>query len=266
MLRALLGGAVPDGRATTPCRPTSSSRPARRRGGPAVDRKLGLDGGARSRREGGRRLARLRLQHDAGALLRRPHRLAQRARGSRAGTRTAFPTRSRRCGPGSRRIAPRAIACSPTSGSDPEARSRRASRAGLRRSRGALRRAPLALRRRPAASASTCGRWATRRGSSSWSRRRGAAGRAGRLGVLEVLMDEGDRHAALADGGGHALHGAEAHVAAREDARDARLQEVRVAVERPLDRRAHVGAGEHEAAVGRARSRAGAMPSARRLR
>ena len=47
-------------------------------------------------------------------------------------------------------------------------------------------------------------------------------------------MHEGDRHAALADGGGDAFDGAEADVAAREDARDARLEEVRVAVELPL--------------------------------
>ena len=55
-------------------------------------------------------------------------------------------------------------------------------------------------------------------------------------------MYEGDGHAALADGGGHALHRAEAHVAAGEDARDARLQEVRVALERPAAGCAHVGA------------------------
>src|ERR671911_2128695 len=40
-----------------------------------------------------------------------------------------------------------------------------------------------------------------------------------RLGGLEVLVHERDRHAALADGGRHALHGREAHVAARKDAR-----------------------------------------------
>src|SRR5688572_9493813 len=43
------------------------------------------------------------------------------------------------------------------------------------------------------------------------------------VGALEVLMHEGDRHAALADGGGDPFDRREAHVAAREDARDARL-------------------------------------------
>ena len=41
-------------------------------GYPSVDRKLGLEGGGRSRCEGGRRLACIRLQHDAGPVLRGP--------------------------------------------------------------------------------------------------------------------------------------------------------------------------------------------------
>ena len=49
----------------------------------------------------------------------------------------------------------------------------------------------------------------------------------------EVLVHEGDRHAALADCRRDALHGAESDVAAGEDARDARLEEVRVPVELP---------------------------------
>ena len=57
-----------------------------------------------------------------------------------------------------------------------------------------------------------------------------------RVSVLQVLMHEGDRHAALADGGGDALDGAEPDVAAREDARDAGLEQVRVAVELPAPR------------------------------
>lgn len=44
-------------------------------------------------------------------------------------------------------------------------------------------------------------------------------------------MHEGDGHAALADGGRDALDRAEADVAAGEDARNTRLQQVRVAVE-----------------------------------
>jgi hypothetical protein len=51
--------------------------------------------------------------------------------------------------------------------------------------------------------------------------------------LSEVLVHEGDRHAALADCRGDALDGAESDVAAGEDARDAGLEEVRVAVELP---------------------------------
>ena len=56
--------------------------------------------------------------------------------------------------------------------------------------------------------------------------------------LAQVLVDEGDRHAALADGGGDALDRAEADVAAGEDAGHARLEQVRVAVERPAAARA----------------------------
>ncbi len=62
-------------------------------------------------------------------------------------------------------------------------------------------------------------------------------------------MHERDRHAALADGGRDALHRAGANVAAREDARDARLQEVRVAVELPALFGRQIRAREDEAAV-----------------
>ena len=58
--------------------------------------------------------------------------------------------------------------------------------------------------------------------------------------VLQVLVDEGDRHAPLADRGGDALHRREPHVAAGEDARDARLEQVRVAFQRPPPCCAHV--------------------------
>ena len=60
-------------------------------------------------------------------------------------------------------------------------------------------------------------------------------------------MHEGDRHAALADCGRDALDGGEAHVPAREDAGDARLEEVRIPVERPVPRSAEVGTREDEA-------------------
>ena len=60
-------------------------------------------------------------------------------------------------------------------------------------------------------------------------------------------MDEGDRHAALADGGRDALHRAVPDVAAGEDAGDARLEQVRVALELPAPRRSDVRPGQDEA-------------------
>ena len=62
-------------------------------------------------------------------------------------------------------------------------------------------------------------------------------------------MHEGDRHAALADGGGDALHGAEPYVAAGEDPRDAGLEQVGIAVALPPTGGGHVGAGQHVAVV-----------------
>ena len=46
-------------------------------------------------------------------------------------------------------------------------------------------------------------------------------------------MHKGDRHAALADRRRNPLDGTKTDVAAREDARDARLEKVRVALEGP---------------------------------
>ena len=74
-LRALLGGDSP--------RPGSA--PARRRA--VVDRKLGLAGGPRPGRAGRRRLARLRLQHDAGAVRAGSGRPGPRADGAWKGRR-----------------------------------------------------------------------------------------------------------------------------------------------------------------------------------
>src|SRR5437899_8998057 len=65
------------------------------------------------------------------------------------------------------------------------------------------------------------------------------------FGLPEVLVHEGDRHAALAYRRRDPLHGAESDVAASENARDARLEAVRVPVELPRSRGVHVGAGEH---------------------
>ena len=67
------------------------------------------------------------------------------------------------------------------------------------------------------------------------TRSRSGSRRSSRL--AQVLVHEGDRHAALADRRGNALDRAEAHVAAREDARHARLEQVRVALELPPARR-----------------------------
>src|SRR5262245_31771477 len=68
------------------------------------------------------------------------------------------------------------------------------------------------------------------------------------LRLPEILVDEGDRHAALADGGRDTLHGAGADVAACEDPRHARLEQVRIALELPPPVGEDVRAGEHEAA------------------
>src|SRR5437762_3377882 len=67
------------------------------------------------------------------------------------------------------------------------------------------------------------------------------------FGLLEVLVDEGDGHAAFADGRSDAFYGRGADVAAREDAGNARLEEVRVAVEFPASGGGRVGACEYVA-------------------
>src|SRR5689334_16495730 len=72
--------------------------------------------------------------------------------------------------------------------------------------------------------------------------------RSGSRGALQELMHEGDGHAALADGGGDAFDGARAHVAAGEDAGDAGLEEVGVAVLVPVAALDHGLAGEDVAA------------------
>src|SRR5215218_1959472 len=93
-----------------------------------------------------------------------------------------------------------------------------------------------------------------------WARRRGPAGATGRSGrasaarlskldfaIFEVFAHERDRHAAFADGRGDALHWAGPNIAAREDAWNARFEEVRVAVEVPSPRGRDVGTGEYVA-------------------
>src|SRR5690606_6493731 len=63
----------------------------------------------------------------------------------------------------------------------------------------------------------------TRRSVWAGPRRSGAAALGG-----EVLVDERDRHRALADGRGHPLRGAGAHVARGKHAWDTRLEERRL--------------------------------------
>ena len=64
---------------------------------------------------------------------------------------------------------------------------------------------------------------------------------------MEEMVDEGDRHAAFADGRGHALDRAEPHVAAGEYARHAGLQQEGIALELPPPGLDHVVAGQHVA-------------------
>src|SRR5262249_23956524 len=82
-------------------------------------------------------------------------------------------------------------------------------------------------------------------------------------GLSEELVHEGDCHAAFADCCCDALHGAESDVAAGEDARDACLKEVGVAVELPPFGTAHVGAGEPGGGVRPPAEGAVARPSRR---
>ena len=93
VLRALLEGEpCPRTRATTACRPTSSSRrrPGRR-GIPLWIGSWGSKAGLRSGRAGRRRLARLRLQHDAGPLRRRSRALLARELEERGRDADGFP-------------------------------------------------------------------------------------------------------------------------------------------------------------------------------
>jgi L-histidine N-alpha-methyltransferase len=66
------------------------------------------------------------------------------------------------------------------------------------------------------------------------------------LRLPEVLVHERDRHAALADGCGDALDRAQPNVAAREDPGHGRLEQVRVAFERPAGGTRRVGTGQDE--------------------
>src|SRR5207244_6703695 len=66
--------------------------------------------------------------------------------------------------------------------------------------------------------------------------------------VSQRLVDERDRHAALADRGRDALDRSVADVTAGEDARHARLEQIGITLELPGAAGRHVRAGQHEAA------------------
>src|SRR2546423_11903829 len=70
----------------------------------------------------------------------------------------------------------------------------------------------------------------------------------GRRGVSQILVDECDRHAALAHGSCNAFDRPGANVPASEDSGHARLEEVGIAFKRPGSGEADVWSGEHVAA------------------
>src|SRR5215469_4685753 len=63
---------------------------------------------------------------------------------------------------------------------------------------------------------------------------------------LQSLVDERDRHAALADACGHPLYGTRADVARGEDTWNGGLEQERLTFRRPMIRFYHICAGEHE--------------------
>ena len=87
--------------------------------------------------------------------------------------------------------------------------------------------------------------------SRTWTCTAGSAYRSAGGHLLKPAVGERDRHRALADRGRHALRRATSHIARCEQARQARLEGERVALERPARGTAalveQVGAGEDEA-------------------
>src|SRR5579871_4820135 len=53
------------------------------------------------------------------------------------------------------------------------------------------------------------------------------------LDARQILVNERDCHASLADGGRHSLHWAQSYIAARKNARDTCLKKIRIATLRP---------------------------------
>src|SRR2546423_14887486 len=62
--------------------------------------------------------------------------------------------------------------------------------------------------------------------------------------LLQVLVDESDRHAALTDRGSNALYRAQPHIATGESAGSTRFEEERIAVMRPAPGLDHIVTGQ----------------------
>ena len=63
--------------------------------------------------------------------------------------------------------------------------------------------------------------------------------------LLQILVDESDRHAALTDRGGYALDRAQPRIPTGENTRDTRFEEVGIAAERPASGLHHVVTGKY---------------------
>ena len=143
----------------------------------------------------------------------------------------ALGDRGDRADPGRRRCSACPGRCRPSPSMRPSS-CRRTAAAG-RASRRPARAAP----RPPATSRISGDRRPLRRAARRSARRTGRSGAARRrvmaMSFGQVLVDQRDGHRALAHCAGDALDRARAHVAGDEHARDRRLQQVRVALERP---------------------------------
>src|SRR5437016_5421932 len=62
--------------------------------------------------------------------------------------------------------------------------------------------------------------------------------------LLQILVDESDRHAALTDRGGNAFHRAQPHIATGENSGSTRFEQVGIAVVRPAPSLHHVVTGQ----------------------
>src|SRR5205809_4093294 len=67
--------------------------------------------------------------------------------------------------------------------------------------------------------------------------------------MLQILVDESDRHAALADRGSNAFDRAQPHVSAREHTGDTRFEKVGIAAVRPAPGLHYVITGKYVAAL-----------------